>query len=67
MSIGNYEWHELLPQGENTYSACLEVVYTVHFRENRFSDVAFIHVTARKNIGVVISVWSPIILVSTEI
>jgi callose synthase len=32
MSIGNYEWHELLPQ-------------------------------ARKNIGVVISVWSPIILV----
>ena len=59
--VSVYRWHEFFPHGETLWIKENEQFYFIYWD---FSWYHFLLCAAKNNIGVVIAVWAPIILVS---
>ena len=62
LRVGNYEWHEFFPHG-NVFVAFLATLYFAFHSQVQFCELGIGHDAGNYNIGVVIAIWAPIILV----
>lgn len=60
LHIGHYQWHEFFPHGK--CSSYHHFLFATTFDDTFFTNFSFS--IATNNIGVVIAIWAPIVLVS---